>query len=48
MPAPTPDATKSKVIDLWLLAHSRDVIASANNISTGGVYNIVKEWEDAI
>lgn len=48
MPAPIPDATKSKVIELWLLGHSRDFIASANNISTGGVYNIVKEWEDAI
>ena len=48
MPPPIPDATKSKVIELWLHAYSRDSIASATSISTGGVYNIVKEWEDAI
>ena len=48
MPAPIPETTKSKVIDMWLLSCSRDSIASANNISTGAVSNIVKEWEDRI
>jgi hypothetical protein len=48
MPAPIPEAIKSKVIDLWLLGYSRDSIASANNISTGAVSNIVKGWEDKL
>jgi hypothetical protein len=48
MPAPIPETTKSKVIEMWLLGSSRDSIASANNISTGAVSNIVKEWEDRI
>lgn len=48
MPAPVPETTKSKVIDMWPLCSSRDSIASANNISTGAVSNIVKEWKDRI
>ena len=48
MPAPIPEAIKSKVIELWLLGYSRDSMASANNISTGAVSNIVKEWEDKL
>ena len=48
MPAPIPETPKSKVIEMWLLCSSRDSIASANNISTGAVSNIVKEWEDRI
>src|ERR687891_1359036 len=48
MPAPIPETAKSKVIEMWLLCSSRDSIASANNISTGAVSNIVKEWEDRI
>jgi hypothetical protein len=48
MPAPIPELTKSKTIDMWLLAYSRDSIASTNNISTGAVSNIVKEWEERI
>ena len=48
MPAPIPEAIKSKVIELWVLGHSRDSIVSANNISMGGVTNIVKEWEDKL
>lgn len=48
MPAPIPEAIKFKVIDLWLLGNIRDSIASANNISTGAVSNIVKEWEDKL
>lgn len=48
MPAPIPEAIKSKVIDLWLLGNIRDSIASANNISTGAVSNTVKEWEDKL
>ena len=48
MPAPIPETTKSKVIEMWLLGHSRDSIAATNHISTGTVSNIVKEWEDRI
>lgn len=48
MPAPIPEAIKSKVIELWLLGYSRDSMASANTISAGAVSNIVKEWEDKL
>ena len=48
MPAPIPQTVKSKVIEMWLLGYSRDSIASANNVSTGAVSNVVKEWEDKI
>jgi hypothetical protein len=48
MPAPIPELTKSKVRDMWFLAYRRDSIASTNNISTGAVSNIVKEWEERI
>jgi hypothetical protein len=48
MPAPIPEAIKSKVIELWILGYSRDSIASTNNISMGAVSNIVKEWEDKL
>lgn len=48
MPAPILETTKSKVIEMWLLGHSRDSIAATNHISTGAVSNIVKEWEDRI
>ena len=33
---------------MWLLGYSRNSIASAYNISTGAVSNIVKEWEDKL
>lgn len=46
MPAPIPEAIKSKVMDLWFFGYSRDCIASSSNISTGAVSNIAKEWED--
>jgi hypothetical protein len=46
MPAPIPEAIKSKVMDLWFFGYSRDYIASSSNISTGAVSNIAKEWED--
>lgn len=49
MPAAIPESTKSKVIEMWLQNRlSRDAIAKANNVSTGTVSNIVKEWEDRI
>jgi hypothetical protein len=48
MPAPIPEATKSKVIEQWSLSHSRDSIAKANKISTGAVSNIVKEYEERL
>jgi hypothetical protein len=46
MPAPIPEAIKSKVMDLWFFGYSRDYIASSSKISTGAVSNIAKEWED--
>ena len=48
MPAPIPEAIKSKVIEQWLLSQSRDPIAKANNISTGAVSNIAKEYEERL
>lgn len=48
MPAPVPEATKSKVIEQWSLSHSRDSIAKANKISTDAVSNIVKEYEERL
>ena len=48
MPAPIPEAIKSKVIEQWLLSQSRDSIAKANNISTGAVSNIAKEYEERL
>lgn len=48
MPAPIPEVIKSKVIEQWLLAQTRDSIASANNISTGAVSNIFKEYQDKL
>ena len=48
MPAPIPEAIKSKVIEQWLLGQSRDSIAKANNISTGAVSNIAKEYEERL
>lgn len=45
MSAPIPETAKSKAIEMWLLGNSGDSIASTNNISTGAVSNIVKEWE---
>jgi hypothetical protein len=48
MPAPIPEAIKSKVIEQWLLIQSRDAIAKANNISTGAVSNIAKEYEERL
>ena len=48
MPAPLPEAIKSKVIEQWLLGQSRDSIAKANNISTGAVSNIAKEYEERL
>lgn len=45
MPAPIPEAIKSKVMDLWFFGYSRDYIASSSKISTGAVSNIAKEWE---
>ena len=46
MPAPIPEAIKSKVMDLWFFGYSRDYIASTSKISTGAVSNIAKERED--
>jgi hypothetical protein len=48
MPAPISNTIKSKIKEMWPFGYSRDHIASANNISTGSVSNIVKEWEDEI
>ena len=48
MPAPIPASIKSKVIEQWLLGHSRDSIAKANNVSTGAVSNIAKEYEERL
>lgn len=48
MPAPIPETIKSKVIEQWLLGQSRDSIAKANNISTGAVSNIAKEYEERL
>jgi hypothetical protein len=48
MPAPIPEAIKSKVIEQWFLSKSREAIAKANNISTGAVSNIAKEYEERL
>lgn len=48
MPPPIPETTKSKVIDMWLQGFSREANAKTNDISTGTVSNVVKEWQDKI
>jgi hypothetical protein len=47
MPAPIAQAIKSRAIEQWLLAQSRESIAKANKISTGAVSKIAKEYEEA-
>ena len=48
MPAAILEIIKSQVITHWLQGLSRDAIARLNNISTGGVSNIIKEWTDEL
>jgi len=48
MPAAIPEMIKSQVITQWLQGFSRDDIAHNNNISTGAVSNIIKEWTNAL
>ena len=48
MRIPTPDHTKSAVIDAWIMGKTRDNIASESNISTGSVSNIIEQWQNRI
>src|SRR5919106_2941895 len=45
---PIPEATKQKVIELWLSGYNRDEIAQRADISTGAVTNIAKKFEEDI
>jgi hypothetical protein len=48
LPVFIPPDIKLAVIFDWLQGNSRDKIAERNNISTGGVTNIVNEWRNRI
>lgn len=48
MPAPIPEAIKSRVIDQWTAGQSRDSIARGNSLGMGTVTNIVREYEDRL
>jgi hypothetical protein len=43
LPEHIPEIIKSRVLSQWLQGLSRDIIALANDISTGAVSNITNE-----
>jgi predicted nucleic acid-binding Zn-ribbon protein len=48
MPMRVPDATKSLVMEQWILGANRDTIAADNGLSAGTVTNIVNERRAAL
>jgi len=45
MPARISEAVKSTVILQWLEGIARDTIAANNDLSGGGVTNIISQWK---
>ena len=48
MPTRISDAFKSAVIQQWLEGIARDTIAANNDLSGGGVTNIINEWKQGL
>ena len=48
MPTRISDAVKSVVIQQWLEGIARDTIAANNDLSAGGVTNIINEWRQGL
>ena len=48
MPARISDAVKSTVIQQWLEGIARDTIAANNDLSGGGVTNIISQWKQGL
>jgi hypothetical protein len=48
MPARISEAVKSEVIQQWLQGIARDTIAANNDLSGGGVTNIISEWKQGL
>jgi len=48
MPARISEAVKSAVILQWLEGIARDTIAANNDLSGGGVTNIISQWKKGL
>ena len=48
MPTRISEAVKSAVIQQWLEGIARDTIAANNDLSGGGVTNIINEWKQGL
>ena len=48
MPTRISDVLKSAVIQQWLEGIARDTIAANNDLSGGGVTNIINEWRQGL
>src|SRR4051812_20460065 len=48
MPTRISEAVKSAVIQQWLQGIARDTIAANNDLSGGGVTNIISEWKQGL
>ena len=48
MPTRISDVLKSAVIQQWLEGIARDTIAANNDLSGGGVTNIINEWKQGL